>query len=313
MDSLTMNTNTKDAGDGKAARINARYVPQEMIKKPARTWWGPLIVVVILFLVAGGIGSTISALLFGLVTGQGFSFDTTTAAGGLGMMFGFLFPLCGLLLWNSKRDKRSVGALGMYRTGAVYKYIAGFLAGGVFLALCVGVAMAFGGFQFTMAGSVNWLYVFLAAVGFGVQGFTEEVLCRGYVQGSVTAKYGPVWGVAESAILFACLHGANPGMRLLPFINLLLFGLVFSMVYMATDNLWFTGAAHSAWNFCLGVIFGINVSGNPFFVRIMDAKTVGSHLVHGGKFGLEGSLVTTAAGCLLLVALIVYVARFKKN
>ncbi|NLY09286.1 MAG: hypothetical protein GXZ11_05240 [Tissierellia bacterium] len=82
------------------------------------------------------------------------------------------------------------------------------------------------------------------------------------------------------------------------------------MVY-ATDNLWYAAAAHGAWNYMQGTIFGQNVSGNNLGGSLLKFDIVGKNqLILGGAFGPEASLVTIV---ILIVASIMYLYYWKKK
>ena len=55
--------------------------------------------------------------------------------------------------------------------------------------------------------------------GFLIQGTTEEIVCRGYVQGRITEKLGVFWAIALSALFFASGHLGNAGVSLEGFVG----------------------------------------------------------------------------------------------
>ena len=105
--------------------------------------------------------------------------------------------------------------------------------------------------------------------------------------------------IAVSSVMFACLHLSNPGISVLAFINLVLFG-VFAGVYMLKrGNIWGVCAIHSLWNFVQGNFYGINVSGMSEMTSIFKMTSVESKtILNGGEFGLEGGLGVTVV-CVL--------------
>ena len=162
-----------------------------------------------------------------------------------------------------------------------------------------------GAFSFSVNSATNWLMIVLSLVGFGIQGLTEEVICRGYIQTGVIAHKGMVWGVLVNSIIFVLLHAMNPGMTFLPILNLFIFAVVFSLLYLLTDNIWIVGAAHTAWNFLLAPGLGIKVSGNRFVTSILEGTSiVGKELLNGAAFGAEGSILTTIFGILACIYMV---------
>ena len=86
----------------------------------------------------------------------------------------------------------------------------------------------------------------------------------------------------------------NPGVGVLPFINLLLFGLLMSLIFLKTGNIWLISALHTSWNFVQGNVFGVLVSGGTPSVSILSsASTEAKDLINGGAFGLEGGIAVT--------------------
>ncbi len=88
----------------------------DLIKqKPPKSWWTPILVMVLIFVLANGLGTTLLVVGFGLFGGQPEVFDEKTASGALAALFGFLFPLLGIILYNRLVNKRSLRALGFAR------------------------------------------------------------------------------------------------------------------------------------------------------------------------------------------------------
>ena len=67
----------------------------------------------------------------------------------------------------------------------------------------------------------------------------------------------PTWlAVLANSLIFAAMHLGNPNVSTLALVNLTLAGLTFSLLFAYTENIWFVGAAHSAWNFVQGPVLG---------------------------------------------------------
>ena len=69
------------------------------------------------------------------------------------------------------------------------------------------------------------------------------------------------------------------------------------MLYLKTRLLWVCIGTHIAWNYCISQVFSSTVSGHAATEGLLRGELVGSSLLTGGAFGVEGSLVT-----LLLIA-----------
>ena len=140
----------------------------------------------------------------------------------------------------------------------------------------------------------------------------EEVLVRGYLlvniaegirRVSPSDRRAVLGAIVGTSILFGLLHAANPGGTALSLVNITVAGLFFGVAYAATDRLAFPIGAHIGWNFTVGSLFGLPVSGLRTDSALLGVELEGSTLVTGGSFGPEG-------GVAMLVGLGVGVAVF---
>lgn len=151
----------------------------------------------------------------------------------------------------------------------------------------------------------------LVLVGWIVQGSTEEIVTRGFILPVTGARWGPAAGVAVSSLLFALLHGLNPGITALSVVNLVLVGVLLGLYALYEGALWGVCLWHAAWNWAQGSVFGLEVSGTKTgMLAILDLKENGPDVVTGGLFGPEGGLATTLT-LSLGIAVIVLAARRK--
>ncbi|EOT44872.1 CPBP family intramembrane glutamic endopeptidase [Enterococcus columbae] len=278
---------------------------------PPKSWWRPLMVVLFVFLCFQGMGSYFLFAFSTLFTHESFAqlaSDKLSVSMNLCSLFGFGFALLGIIYWNQKVNKRPIAALGFTKEKLFSRYALGFTIGGLAIILLALVAMLMGSLSFEINSQLR-IGVFIALlIGFMIQGLTEEVLCRGYLQGSLSAIMDKKWAIVLNAVFFAILHGANPGIRFIPLMNLFLFGLLFGLLYYFSENILFVGAIHSAWNFFQGPVLGIKVSGMNSVTSLLNAKSATANWINGGSFGIEGSILTTILGiasCLLLYYMIV--------
>ena len=121
-------------------------------------------------------------------------------------------------------------------------------------------------------------------------GFYEEIVFRGYVLQNLLKSWNKWLALAVSSLVFASFHLNNPGMTLIPFINLFLAGVILGISYVYTKNLWFAIAFHFAWNFFQGPILGYKVSGLTLSA-LLQTEMKGDDLLTGGSFGFEGSVI----------------------
>ncbi len=277
-------------------------------ENPPKSWWRPILVAFLVFNICGGVGTALLSVIFSFFTKENMNqIFGHGVSGDLGSLFGFGFALIGIIYWNKRMNHRPIASIGFTKENITSQYSLGFLIGAISIAFLAVVAMFLGSIHFKLNSHMNFGLIILLLLGFIIQGLTEEVLCRGYLQGSLSALMDEKWAIIISAVFFAVLHGANPGIQVLPLINLFIFGLVFSLLYAYSENILFVGAAHSAWNFFQGTVFGVQVSGTESITSILKASIPQANLINGGSFGIEGSLLTTVFGifcCILLYQLI---------
>lgn len=271
---------------------------------PPKSWWRPVLVVILMFVLLGGISTILFSSILALVTHENLTKITSDSlSSSLGSLYAFGFVLLGIIYWNRKIDHRPLQALGFVKDKLVSRYSLGFVLGAGALNLLALLVILTGSLHFQLHQNIEFGLLFAFLFGFMIQGLTEEVLCRGYLQGSLSAVIGEKWAVLLSAVVFAILHGANPGIQLIPLINLFVFGLVFALIYLYSKNILFVGAIHSAWNFFQGPVFGVKVSGMKPMTSILDASYVKADFINGGSFRIEGSLYTTILGLIICLGL----------
>lgn len=209
-------------------------------------------------------------------------------------------------------EKRSLGSMGMRKKNALPHYFGGLLCGILLMGAVTGISLLTGINDIRIEENISVGIIIAYFTGFFIQGASEEFIFRGYLMNSVGGKHSPFTAVAVSALAFAVAHMANPGLTVVAFINLILFG-VFASVYMLRfDNIWGVCAIHSVWNFTQGNIFGISVSGTGSTPSVFRTTAVSDAAwLTGGAFGIEGSIITTAV--LLTATAAVLISMKKQN
>jgi membrane protease YdiL (CAAX protease family) len=213
-----------------------------------------------------------------------------------------------LLVWRNV-DRRPVRELGLQPHGAPRRWLRGAAAAALMMGFIV---LAW----YALLTGATWdvnpnplrasAVLIVGLLGFAVQGPAEEVLFRGYVLENLADRWGPWWAVIISSLGFGLLHAPNPNFGLLPFVNLVLFGLATALYKVRVDNgqLWGVFAIHTVWNWLQQVVFGLPNSGiasaadNAVFTLTPNAALPDP--ISGGGFGPEGTL----AASLVLLALI---------
>jgi hypothetical protein len=176
----------------------------------------------------------------------------------------------------------------------------GSLIGILSLALAVAIATAAGGFSFTVS-KTDMIQGVIRSVGgsavlFIIAALAEEAVFRGYPLQTLSRARLAWLGVFLTSVPFAMAHLWNPNSGKLPFANTALAGIWLAIAYFRTRSLWFPLGVHWAWNWALGSLFGLPVSGltlvsNP----LIKATDLGPAWLTGGTYGIEGGAACTVA------------------
>jgi membrane protease YdiL (CAAX protease family) len=148
-------------------------------------------------------------------------------------------------------------------------------------------------------GTAGGVFVLGFLTYFILQGTSEEIPLRGYLLQSLDEWLGPVGATLVTAIGFSLLHLFNLTLvdffNPLALVNIALFGVVAAYAYFVTRRLWLPAAMHAGWNFAMGPVASLPVSGLAY--RGLLRTTVGQELwmVTGGDFGPEGGVLATLA------------------
>ena len=195
------------------------------------------------------------------------------------------------IVYAVKFDKRSLYSLGLTKKNIVKRYLLGLFIGFVTLTGSLVITGLLGGVDFKgISNIIDPLSLFLFFIGFMLQGFEEEVMCRGFMMYGLSKKRSIFFSMMFNSIYFAVLHLGNPGINVLSMMNLVLAGFSFSCMAVYFDDLWVASGAHTMWNYCQGNIYGILVSGMSMGPTIFRFDLVGNSLISGGEFGLEGGI-----------------------
>ena len=221
----------------------------------------------------------------------------TLMSGNLGqfVMMGMNIVVMALLtLYCVKFEKRSPRSMGFSSGNVIPEYLKGVLLGFIAFSAVLLTGVLLKGFHFeNVSNPIAFSSIFVWLLTFLISGMQEEVICRGFLMISISRR-APMWiAVLMNSVLFGLLHFMNPGINLLPVINLTLFGIFSSLLFLRTSNIWCVGAFHAIWNFVQGNFFGLQVSGAPELPTLLHFSQTGNTLVNGGAFGPEGGLPVT--------------------
>lgn len=223
------------------------------------------------------------------------------------IVFSGAFGFCAvaLMLWVLLFERRGLATIGLAGIPG-WSFLRGLLWGGVSLAAVVCTIALAGGYRIEAGGSwtqMSWMALApfgAAALAFLVQGSTEELLIRGWLMQLTASRHGVTAGIVFSTIVFSLLHGINikPSDELvLGLANIVLVGAFLGLYAAQEGSIWGVCGWHAAWNWLLGVGFGLEVSGGEIGAGalVVDLKSDSGvpWWITGGAFGPEASLVTT--------------------
>jgi len=200
-----------------------------------------------------------------------------------------------------------LAAQGLSRSGAWLRQgFDGVLLGAGMVTICVLAIRLFGGAGFSVEISGRGIFALVLVGGVLLVGaMQEEVVFRGYpFQRLVEAggsRWGPVLGIAVLSLLFGLVHWGNPSRTVFSTANTVLIGAVLAVAYLRTLSLWLPIGIHFGWNFTLGVVFGLPVSGLTNFAVVVQGRAQGPRWLTGGDYGIEASAVATLVILLSLV------------
>lgn len=287
---------------------------QESQEKKKRSWTDfflvPLLLVFVLML-AGSIVGELLCLLRRVVMPELTPFWEI-----FDMYFSFIgiWILTLLYLFLTKKNRPILKAIGTEMKGNNIKLLLlGFLIGFVTNGICILGAWLHGDIYlyYDSFPVIKLLVLFIAVF---IQSSAEELLCRGVLYQRLRKGYKhPAIAIIGNAVLFSALHLGNSGVTVLSLLNIVVVGIMFSLMVYYFDSIWCAMAAHAMWNFNQNIIFGLPNSGavSPVSILKLDATTAVDSFAYNVGFGVEGTIL--ACVVLILGSLLIWWIGRKKG
>ena len=288
--------------------INERDINQSVVQRA--TWFvlDVILFIIVLFIVVG----VTSVLANAVLQASGISISGN---GIWPMMLSTIFSLVASLVGGAAVyaiHRLPFSQLGLSLRGSWADLGAGMLFAVALYAVGFGLSLLLGIMEVTDV-HAHFSDLIASFVLFLFVALFEEVLTRGFLLGRML-DYGMNRFVALffSSLAFSSLHFANPNFTWLPFINILLAGVLLGASYLYTRNLCFPIALHWFWNWLQGPVLGYEVSGTYLCDSVLAIQPKGSDVWSGGSFGFEGSLLCTILMCIGIAIIIGYYESKRK-
>ncbi|RRR97509.1 CPBP family intramembrane glutamic endopeptidase [Glycomyces terrestris] len=222
-----------------------------------------------------------------------------------------------LFTWIAWFERRRIATLGLRRPGrGLLVLLLGVAVGLAMISVPILFLWATGSYQTApapqdaTAGAAALPLVVALTATVIAQGANEELLTRGFLFQSF-AQGLPGWlAIGLGAVIFALVHGV---VEPLPFATITLYALFATFTALALRSLWLVCGIHAGWNFGMGNVYGIPVSGSDpqtaSLVFLAPAPGSADWLT-GGDFGTEGGL---PAALTLLAATAIACTRWQRQ
>ncbi len=173
---------------------------------------------------------------------------------------------------------------------------AGFLIGFVMIGAVVGLQVLGGGTRLhASAQGFSGRGIITASVLLWLAAAFEELLFRGYAFQTLLRDV-PAWvPVLLLNLFFGLAHWTNPSRTAFSTINTALAGVWLAVAVMRTRSLWLATGLHFSWNWTMGVLFGLPVSGMRMPNTFLFASSAEPQWLTGGSYGSEGGVTATLA------------------
>ena len=224
----------------------------------------------------------------------------------MSLYFPTIVPLVGLILFLYATQLRNRFVLDAISYGKENNNMStlwlGILIGFVMNGSCILIAILHGDIflrsNFSIAEIPFYIWAFICVF---IQSTSEEVWCRGFMYERINVHY-PLWvAILVNGSIFGLLHIFNPGVGVIPIVDIIICGISFSLLRWYTDSIWCAMGVHTMWNFTQNFIFGLPNSGivSQASIFALDAAVDKPGLLYNVDFGVEGAIPAVIADLLL--------------
>lgn len=230
-----------------------------------------------------------------------------------------LIPIAIVFAWVTLFERRRIATLGFHKPQrGVLTLLLGVAVGMVMISVPILLLWATGVYRTaapppdSSSGLSALPLVVLLALTVVIQGSQEEILFRGFLFQSLGARL-PGWlAVVLTCLGFTLVHGVAT--RPIAFTTIFFFALFAIFVVLERQSLWLMCGIHAGWNWALGNVFGLQVSGLALktnAVFFLEAAPGQPEWLTGGRFGTEGSLI--ASFMIITATVLVFLAWRRRD
>ena len=136
----------------------------------------------------------------------------------------------------------------------------------------------------------------------------EEIFFRGILLKYLYERFSAITSILIVSLIFALMHIFNPYMSWMSLISTIIAGILFSIMYLQTQTLWYPIFYHFFWNVLSALILGSPISGlsQYLFFFQMKAITKIEEFLLGNRYGIESGLVAIIILTLTSIVIIKY-------
>lgn len=279
------------------------FVQEPTAWKRRTPWWLALIVFAVIFVI------TVIFLQSAVIPAI-WPADEGSTSSQFREGFSDLLPILGVFAWLVWYERNRITTLGFHdpRRGVV-KIFVGVVIGLCMISVPILLLWATGIYQATTppptatsSGFSALPLVLVLVLMVIIQGSSEEVLVRGFM----FQRFGlqlPGWlAIVLPALIFTVVHGITPFNAPIAFLTIFGYGLFATFVVLNQKSLWLICGIHAGWNWALGNVYGLAVSGIPpksNAIFFLEPAPGAADWQTGGQYGTEGSIaavfmITTA-------------------
>ena len=202
-------------------------------------------------------------------------------------------------------EKRTLSDIGIKLNIKLPIVIAkGIIIGAGMVTIMIGILMVSGLCSYQRISKFSISSCLLWFLAYFIQSSAEEIMCRGFLQTSLARRINTKWAIFISSLAFAIPHVFTildiEGITMwIAIFNLLLVSWLFSIVMIKENSLGAACGVHFGWNFCLGTIYGLEVSGGISSSGILNFSIKSNFdLFTGGIYGIEASILIIPILCI---------------